>query len=157
MSYEQASAIVTEGLRRGTRRHRSVALGVAAQFEFTLRQIDVIGEWQRLDKLKELAPGAVVRGEQVWRLGLRFEQLAEGTLDLTTSKNETAAVFDVTAYPLFTRALQLVPEAERRGPLVVDEDGPQSDADTTRISTAILPMPLVCRGQSGTCLHAMAV
>ena len=99
MSYEQASAIVTEGLRRGTRRHRSVALGVAAQFEFTLRQIDVIGEWQRLDKLKELAPGAVVRGEQVWRLGLRFEQLAEGTLDLTTSKNETAAVFDVTAYP----------------------------------------------------------
>jgi hypothetical protein len=83
--------------------------------------------------------------------------LAEGTLDLTTSKNETAAVFDVTAYPLFTRALQLVPEAERRGPLVVDEDGPQSDADTTRISTAILPMPLVCRGQSGTCLHAMAV
>ena len=49
--------------------------------------------------------------------------LAEGTLDLTTSKNETAAVFDVTAYPLFTRALQLVPEAERRGPLVVDEDG----------------------------------
>jgi hypothetical protein len=57
--------------------------------------------------------------------------LAEGTLDLTTSKNQTAAVFDVTAYPLFTRALQLVPEAERRGPLVVDEDGPQSDADTT--------------------------
>ena len=47
MSYEQAAAIVAEGLRRGTRRHRSVALGVAAQFEFTLRQIDVIGEWER--------------------------------------------------------------------------------------------------------------
>ena len=123
MSYEQASAIITEGLRRGTRRHRSVALGVAAQFEFTLRQIDVIGEWQRFDKLKELAPGAFVSGRQVWRPGLRYEQLAAGTLDLATSKNEATAVFDVTAYPLFIRALRAVPEAERRGPLVVDEDG----------------------------------
>jgi site-specific recombinase XerD len=59
----------------------------------------------------------------VWRPGLQFEQVANGTLDLTTSKNDTAAVFDVTAYPLFMQALQAVPEAERRGPLVVDEDG----------------------------------
>jgi hypothetical protein len=33
MTYEHAAAIVAEGLQRGTRRHRSVALGVAAQFE----------------------------------------------------------------------------------------------------------------------------
>jgi hypothetical protein len=38
MSYEHAAAIVAEGLRRGTRRARSVALGGAAQFELTLRQ-----------------------------------------------------------------------------------------------------------------------
>jgi hypothetical protein len=30
MRYEHAAAIVAEGLKRGTRRHRSVALGVAA-------------------------------------------------------------------------------------------------------------------------------
>jgi len=59
----------------------------------------------------------------VWRPGLRFEQVAHGTLDLTTSKNDTAAVFDVTAYPLFMQALQAVPEAERTGPMVIDEDG----------------------------------
>jgi hypothetical protein len=110
-------------LGRRTRRHRSVALGVAAQFEFTLRQIDVIGEWERLDRIKELPVGAIVSHGQVWRPGLQFEQVANGTLDLTTSKNDTAAVFDVTAYPLFMQALQAVPEAERRGPLVVDEDG----------------------------------
>jgi hypothetical protein len=60
MSYEQAAAIVAHGLASGTRRHRSIALGVAAQFEFTVRQIDVIGEWERLDRLKELARDAIV-------------------------------------------------------------------------------------------------
>jgi hypothetical protein len=123
MSYRQAAAIVAEGLDRGTRRYRSIALGVAAQFEFTLRQIDVIGEWERLDRVKELPPGAVVSHRHVWRSGLRFEQVTEGRLDLTTSKNDTAAVFDVTAYPLFMQALRAVPAAERTGPLVVDDEG----------------------------------
>ena len=123
MTYDQAAAIVAEGLSRGTRRHRSVALGVAAQFEFTLRQIDVIGEWQGLNPLQEIPSDAIVSHGQVWRPGLRFEDVARGTLNLTTSKNETSAVFDVTAYPLFMRALNAVPEAQGHGPLVVDEDG----------------------------------
>jgi hypothetical protein len=96
---------------------------VAAQFEFTLRQIDVIGEWQRLDRVNEMPCGAIVSHRQVWRPGLRFEQVAEGTLDLTTSKNDTGAVFDVTAYPLFMQALRAVPTSERMEPLVVDEEG----------------------------------
>jgi hypothetical protein len=123
MSYEQAAAIVAQGLASGTRRHRSIALGVAAQFEFTLRQIDVIGEWERLDRMKALAPDAIVSHRQVWRPGLRFEQLKGGTLDLTTSKNGTEAAFDITAYPLFMQALDSVPERERVGPVVVDENG----------------------------------
>jgi hypothetical protein len=44
MSYQQALAVVDEGIRCGSRKYRSIALGVAAQFEFTIRQIDVIGE-----------------------------------------------------------------------------------------------------------------
>jgi hypothetical protein len=123
MSYAQAAAIVGEGLRCGTRRHRSIALGVAAQFEFTLRQIDVIGEWEKIDRVKQLPPGAIVSHRQVWRPGLQFEQVADGTLDLATSKNDTPAVFDVTAYPLFMQAFRAVPEDERKGPMVVDEDG----------------------------------
>jgi hypothetical protein len=59
MMYEHAAAIVGEGLRRGTRRHRSVALGVAAQFEFTLRQIDVIGEWQKPNGAVAVEPGMI--------------------------------------------------------------------------------------------------
>jgi hypothetical protein len=122
MTYAQAAAIVTEGVMRGTRRHRSVALGVAAQFEFTLRQIDVIGEWERVDAVG-LPQDAVVSRGQVWRPGLTFEAIAGGRLDLTTSKNDTPAAFDVTAYPLFQKALAAVPMTDRNGPLVTDETG----------------------------------
>jgi hypothetical protein len=123
MSYDHAAAIIAEGLARGTRRHRSVALGVAAQFEFTLRQIDVIGEWEKISRVEGAQPSAIISHGQAWRPGLRFEDFVTGTLDLTTSKTSTAAVFDVTAYPLFQLALAAVPEAERRGPLVIDESG----------------------------------
>jgi hypothetical protein len=123
MAYEHAVAIVEEGLARGTRRHRSVALGVAAQFEFTLRQIDVIGEWEKVSRVHGAPAGAVIDQGYAWRPGLRFEDFADGTLDLTPSKTSTAAVFDVTAYPLFQRALAAVPTGERVGPLVTDEGG----------------------------------
>jgi hypothetical protein len=123
MTYDQAAAIVAEGLRRGTRRHRSVALGVAAQFELTLRQSDVIGEWERIDRTVGLEAAAIVDRGQVWRAGLQFEDFAGGKLDLETSKTETQAVFDVTVYPLFQQALAAVPEIERRSPLVTDDSG----------------------------------
>jgi hypothetical protein len=123
MSYEHAAAIIAEGVARGTRRHRSIALGVAAQFEFTLRQIDVIGEWERIASAQSAAAGAIIDHGQVWRPGLRFEDFASGVLDLTTSKTSTSAVFDVTAYPLFQQALAAVPQEQRSGPLVVDEAG----------------------------------
>ena len=76
MTYDQAAAIVTEGLRRGTRRHRSVALGVAAQFELTLRQVDVIGYWEKVDRAEHVEPGAIVDRSCIWRPGLRFEDFA---------------------------------------------------------------------------------
>jgi hypothetical protein len=60
MTYDQAAAIVTEGLQRGTGRHRSVALGVAAQFELMLTQSDVIGEWEKVDGTLSLQAGAIV-------------------------------------------------------------------------------------------------
>jgi hypothetical protein len=47
---------------------------------------------------------AIISHRQVWRPGLRFEDFA-GELDLETSKTQTKAMFDVTAYPLFQQAL----------------------------------------------------
>jgi hypothetical protein len=123
MTYDQAGAIVAEGLRRGTRRHRSIALGVAAQFELTTRQVDVIGYWERIDRTVGVEPDSIVDRSQVWRPGLRFEDLAAGQLDFETSKTDTRAVYDVTAYPLLQTALAGVPYVERRGPLVADDSG----------------------------------
>jgi hypothetical protein len=93
MGYDQAAAIVGEGLRRGTRRHRSVAHGVAAQFELTLRQVDVIGTWEKLDQVECVESGAVVGRGRIWRPRLRFEDFAAGELDLETSKNQGGAIF----------------------------------------------------------------
>jgi len=45
MTYAHAEAIVLKGIEIGTRRSRSVALAVAAQFEFTISQIDAMGHW----------------------------------------------------------------------------------------------------------------
>jgi hypothetical protein len=59
----------------------------------------------------------------VRRSGLRLEGFAGGTLDVTTSKTLARAPFDVTAYPLFQKALAAIPNRERCGPLVVDESG----------------------------------
>jgi hypothetical protein len=123
MSYEQAEGIVRAGLAKGTRRHRSVAIGVAAQFEFTLRQIDVIGSWEKLDRVRELPANAITKQGKVWQPGLRYEDLMTGVLDLSTSKNDMPALFDIVAYPLFQMALAAVPEDERHGPIAVDESG----------------------------------
>jgi hypothetical protein len=122
MRYEHAAAIVAQGPKRGTRRHRSIALGVAAQFELTMRQADVIGVWEKLGQAETVEPGAIVDRGRI-RPGLRFEDFVAGQLDLEALKNAGRAVFDVTAYPLFQEALAAVPPTERHGPLVTDESG----------------------------------
>ncbi|CAN7383538.1 hypothetical protein LJR220_003409 [Bradyrhizobium sp. LjRoot220] len=122
MNYAQAEAIVRTGLARGTRRGRSVALATAAQFEFTVSQIDAIGYWMPAQHIPVEA-GMILRGGKLWRPGLRFEDFAEGLLDLSRLKTGRSAIFDVNEYPLFQLALSAVPEAERTGPLVTDTDG----------------------------------
>lgn len=122
MTYGQAEAIVREGLARGTHRGRSVALQVAAAFEFTLSQIDCIGYWMPAAGLA-ISTGDIVRGGKIWRPGLRFEDFESGILDLARLKTGRAAQFDIAEYPLFQLALSAVPEAARRGPVVTDDDG----------------------------------
>lgn len=122
MTYGQAEAIVRKGLEIGTRRGRSVALAVAAQFEFTISQIDAIGYWMPA-RAVAVEPDMVVRGGKVWRPGLRFEDFETGVLDLARLKTGRSAQFDVAEYPLFQLAMSAVPEAERVGPFVTDDDG----------------------------------
>lgn len=121
MSYEQAEAIVKLGIAKGEKKWRSIALGVAAQFEFTLRQIDVIGAWEPIRGPRAFPAGTIVAGKKWWRPGLRFEDI--GTLlSLPTSKTDTDVDFEPGEYPLFQTALASVPVADRVGPLCVTND-----------------------------------
>lgn len=124
MNYEYAHAIVEEGLSRGTRRHRSVALGVAFQFELTISQVDAIGAWERIESARALEKEAVVQGNRVWRPGLRYEDfLPDMVLDMRRSKTSKQGVFDIREYPLLMHVLGALPEEERHGPVVIDDAG----------------------------------
>lgn len=129
MTYGQAEAIVRKGLELGTHRGRSVALAVAAQFEFTISQIDAIGYWMPIEKTMVVETDMITVGgsdgsiRQVWRPGIRFEDFESGILDLARLKTGRAAQFDVAEYPLFQLALSAVPDEQRSGPLVTDDDG----------------------------------
>lgn len=124
MTAEHAEAIIAEGLRRGTVCHRSLALGVAAQFEMTLSQIDMVGLYQPIPNTAALPPGTVVKRGELWDGGLRYEHfMPDMILDTRRHKTGRPGVYDLREYPLFMRALEAVPEAERVGPVVVDDDG----------------------------------
>ncbi len=124
MTFAYARAIVEEGLKRGNRRFRSLALGVAAQFELTIAQVDVIGAWERIESPRGLPENSIVRGKKVWRPGLQYEDfLPDMVLDLRRSKNSKQGIFDLSEYPLFMQALAAVPVAERHGPVALDDSG----------------------------------
>jgi hypothetical protein len=106
---------------RSTVPHR-LRLSVAAQFEFTISQIDSIGYWIPAATIA-VPPGGIVRGGKLWRPGLEYEHFESGVLDLARLKTGKSAQFDIAEYPLFQLALSSVPEAERRGPVVTDSDG----------------------------------
>jgi hypothetical protein len=123
MNYAQAEAIVLKGIASGTRRRgRSVAIATAAQFEFTISQIDAIGYWMPTRHVV-ITPDMIVRGDKLWRPGLTFEDFESGILDLARLKTGHAAQFDVMEYPLFQLALQAIPLDQRTGPMVTNEKG----------------------------------
>ena len=79
--YEQAVAVRRELHQRGK---HSIAFAQAIQFDLTLRQKDVIGEW-----VPQGEPGIsdVIRGNSKWLHGLRWEEIDENLIvHHTTSK-----------------------------------------------------------------------
>jgi hypothetical protein len=111
MTYAQATAFVRQARELGASgkipewRGRSMAIGVAAQFELALRQKDVIGEW----------------ADDEWSGPFTWENVPGWKLRLKTSKTRAAAVFDLANYPLLYPLLEAVPHAERTGAIVKGE------------------------------------
>jgi hypothetical protein len=108
MTYEQVVAFRVAALSMG---RASMGLGITLQFECSLRQRDVIGEWVRDGSRKGR-----------WQNGLAWSHIGDdGVLRKKTSKTGAPAEHRIADHPDLAAELDRVPHDRRVGPLVVDE------------------------------------
>ena len=115
LSFDQAAAIVDQALEVG---RPSVALAQALQFELSLRQVDVIGQWERAN------PGeiGIVYYGQRWSNGVLWSDISpDGILTKQTTKTATVGEWNLGLYPLVAKALAAFPATSRVGPMIVSE------------------------------------
>lgn len=98
----------------------SLALGTAIQFETTLRQRDVIGEWSPIPAGE--TPSGIVLGGRRWINGLTWADLGENfEVYKQTTKTGAIAAHDLKLCPLIMRVIGMIPQDRRVGPLIIDE------------------------------------
>lgn len=98
-----------------------VAVATTLQFEFAIRQKDIIGEWVGKGEENPKAGGLVLNGRR-WQWGLQWAHIRDWQLEKPTSKsngNETAR-HDITSSPDAFAALQTIPPEQRVGPVILD-------------------------------------
>lgn len=115
----------------------SMALAQALQFECTMRQRDIIGEWVPLEE-----PGMsdVVNddGDMKWMRGLRWEEVNENfVLRHVTSKRDKEVVIDLKLAPMVVDELGVLAKRSRREALTARDifpaSGPIVVAEYTRL------------------------
>lgn len=117
LSFAQAVAICETAMKKG---RTSVALAQALQFELTLRQVDVIGQWEKIED-DDSGSGIVDRGQR-WRDGLLWSDIdIDGVLVKTTSKTGKIAAHDTMQYPLLRSIIDQIPAEKRVGPVIRSE------------------------------------
>ena len=98
------------------------ALAYALQFETTLRQWDVIGQWL---PLSDPRPSAVIDGDEKW-IGPTWAHIdADFILRLVHGKtedtSEAAGTYDLSVCPMVVAELANISVEERKGPLIINE------------------------------------
>ena len=98
------------------------ALAYALQFETTLRQWDVIGQWV---PLSDPRPSAIIDHGEKW-IGPTWAHIdAHLILRLVHTKteetSEAAGTYDLSACPMVVAELASVPADKRSGPLIINE------------------------------------
>jgi hypothetical protein len=96
----------------------SVALATVLQFELSLRQKDVIGEWEPAT----LTAGGIVHQVTRWTNGLQWSDI-DSTMVLRKTHTKTGAYveFDLKLYPMILEEIQRVPRQKRIGPMIISE------------------------------------
>ncbi len=101
--------------------HGPAAFAYALQFEDSMRQWDVVGKWVPLDDKK---PSLILDGMSKW-VGAMWSQIDEHmilryTAAKTAFTSGAKVVLDLKEYPMVMEELAKVPEAQRRGPLIIN-------------------------------------
>ena len=108
ITYQQVVAFIAKAHELN---EPELALAQALQFEGTLRQIDVIGEWLPDDERPS--------GRR-WAGGLLWQHLRDYVLTKETTKTGQEAKIDFKLYPLALAELLRVPLDKRVGPVIID-------------------------------------
>jgi hypothetical protein len=100
----------------------SIALGTVLQFELTLRQKDVIGEWEPAP----LAEGGILFKGRRWVNGLLWSDIDTDMVlrvkpTKTFKRHRIEIEFDLKLYPLIMEEIAIVPSERRVGPMIVSE------------------------------------
>lgn len=120
---EAPSAAEIVRLRQAARQlgYAPAAFAYALQFEASLRQWDVIGEWIPLDDPR---PSALIDGRSKW-IGPTWSQIDENlVLRVTPGKTEGSSharvILDLRSYAMVIEELASVAPEDRNGPLIVN-------------------------------------
>ena len=113
---DQALAIIAKAHELG---RNSIALAQAFQFECTLRQKDVIGEWVPMED-KELSD--IHDGQWKWIRGLRGEEIDSNLiLRHMTSKKQKPIEINLRLAPMIMAELAFAGKFPAMGPLIICE------------------------------------
>lgn len=115
ITFAQVQAFNDKAIEMG---RLSMAIAQTLEFELTLRQVDVIGQWEPATPDQV---GIVDRGS-IWSGGCSWSHIdRQGLLTKQTTKRGQVAEHDTTAYPYLVAMLDRVPVSKRIGPMVIDE------------------------------------
>jgi hypothetical protein len=115
MTFDQVKAVRDTAHEIGL---GSVALATVLQFELSLRQKDVIGEWEPAP----LTEGGIIHRGTRWVNGLQWSDF-DTKMILRKAHTKTGAYveFDLKLYPAVIEEIERVPREKRIGPMIISE------------------------------------
>jgi hypothetical protein len=115
LTFDQMNAIRVAAHAMGL---GSIALATTLQFELSLRQKDVIGEWEPAP----LSEGGIIHKGTRWANGLQWSDIDLAmVLRKTHIKTGAYVEFDLKLYPTLIEEIERVPRENRIGPMIISE------------------------------------